>query len=73
MIDRAKCAGCRDDFYNTSELAVGGMCWSRKTGKIVKRLKVHMDQVPPWKNPVRDYPDCYRAKGHVMVKPEDRR
>ena len=29
-----------------------------------------MDQVPPWKNPIKLYPNCYRAKGYVMVYAE---
>lgn len=72
MIDRKHCAGCRNDYYNDGA-GLNGTCWSRKDAKLVKRLKVHINDVPPWKHPAKDYPDCYRAAQFVMVDPEARR
>ena len=67
MIDRTHCNGCRDDFYNTSELAVGGCCWSRKTAVLKLRRKVHINDLPPHERKPGRFPSCYSAAQYVMI------
>lgn len=41
------CSGCYNDDYNRG---LGGAkeCWSYKSAKIIKRLSVHVNQMPPF-------------------------
>jgi hypothetical protein len=67
VIDRVHCAGCRNDFYNSSDLAVGGCCWSRKTAVLKLRRKVHINDLPPHKRKPGQFPSCYSAPQYVMI------
>jgi len=68
MLDRKHCAGCRNDYYNDGA-GLHGTCWSRKDAELVKRRKVHINDVPPHKHKLKLYPNCYRASQHVMMEP----
>jgi hypothetical protein len=65
MIDRKHCVGCRDDFYNRSELAPNGRCWNRATAKVITRYAIGT-----WTQPTQPgaytetrKPDCYHQQG----------
>ena len=65
------CAGCRNNFYNgNNELGVKE-CWLFKTAKIVWRKEVHIDQIPPWTQAARRFPNCYHRAHfcYLKVKP----
>jgi len=76
MIDRKHCAGCHDDYYNSSSTSgsADGMCWMRKTGKIVWRIPVGLFESPPYKNKKKvRVPDCWHGIGNnrtLMIKSE---
>lgn len=55
------CKGCHDDYYNHSEK---GGCWSRKSGTMVKRIPVGMQEPPPYKGrKLVSVPDCWHGSG----------
>lgn len=71
MGDKSKCVGCVDDFYNGNNPLGVEECWCLKTAKVVSRVRVHIDQRPPWtQKPVKVY-DCRREKGYVFVDPSN--
>jgi hypothetical protein len=70
------CSGCHDDFYNNRQNFSQFGCWSFKTARVVKRAFVHVDQVPPWHNPLVTTLDCHHRsryitveRGHPQLKP----
>ena len=64
-MDKSKCIGCENDFYN--QRGENHPCWSLEDAKVIKRKKVHVDQVPPWNQKAEDYPGCYHVKRYVFV------
>lgn len=72
MIDVHYCSGCRDDFYNGHNDLGVKKCWMREKAKIVERVFIHIDQMPPYKNIKREkVPDCYHKQRFVAAKPSD--
>lgn len=67
MINKTKCVGCEDDFYNHDAKGGKDGCWERKDAEIIQRKKVHMSQVPPWNQAPKKYPSCYHQKQYVFV------
>jgi len=67
MMDSRWCSGCRNDFYNgNNELGIT-KCWGLEGAKVIKRKKVHISQVPPWKQKARLFPSCYHQAQYVFV------
>ncbi len=68
-MDKSKCCGCEDDFYNHGG---GGakQCWMLESAKLIMRKRVSIDQVPPWTQEAETYPSCYHVKRFVFVKPD---
>ena len=62
------CSGCEDNFYNGNNNLNVKECWLLKTMKIIKRKKIHINQVPPWNQEAEDYSSCYKQKGYVFVE-----
>jgi hypothetical protein len=60
MIDSKHCVGCYNNYYNPG-------CWSRKRGKMVWRIPVGVDQIPPYKQKAKRVPSCWRGGGSVRV------
>ena len=69
-MDKSRCVGCRDDFYNGKNPYGVKECWSFKTAMLVMKKRVHIDQCPPWNQKPEEVPSCYRASGFVFVSPE---
>ncbi|MCK5016925.1 MAG: hypothetical protein KAS32_07615 [Candidatus Peribacteraceae bacterium] len=67
MITLNHCSGCHDNYYNPN-------CWSRKSGNLVWRLPIGVDEVPPYKGKKKKrVPNCWHGGGSnrtTMVKPE---
>lgn len=69
MKTKQMCQGCRDDFYNHNR---EGGCWSFKTAKIVKRVRVGIWEQPPYsKDRAEKCLSCYRPDGYAMLKLDD--
>jgi hypothetical protein len=68
---RAMCAGCDMDFYNGKNSFDIDTCWSLEKAKVVRRKKVHVDQVPPWKQKPIKTLSCYHCRRYVFVGPEE--
>lgn len=67
---KSLCGGCYNDEYNQG---LGGAkeCFSYKTMKVTKQHKIHIDQVPPFKDMKPEwYPSCYNQQRFVMVPPD---
>ena len=67
MIDKKKCAGCYNDFYNYN---TDGGCWSRGSAKIVWRIKIGVDERPPYKKRKVRVPSCWRGQRTIAIDPE---
>ena len=67
MIDIKHCQGCHDNYYNPG-------CWSRKSGTMVTRIAIGVDERPPYINKRKvKVPSCWHGGGSNrtnMVKPE---
>lgn len=61
------CFGCRNDFYNGHNDIGVTQCWSLKNAKVVKRKRVHLDQVPPWTQKAIRVLSCYHESRYVFV------
>ncbi len=72
-MDKSKCEGCRDDFYNGNNDIGVKECFNLKNAKIVLKKKVHINQVPPWKQKAIKVPDCYRMSGYVFIDKDKER
>ncbi len=70
MMDKTHCSGCHSNFYNGNSPYGVKECWLLKTAKLVKKKKVHINHVPPWKQAPIKVPDCYRQQGYVFVGPD---
>ena len=55
----AHCAGCRNNFYNGNNPYNVKECWSLEKATLISRKKVHIDQIPPWKQKPGKYLSCY--------------
>ena len=64
------CAGCKENFYNGHNPYGYQECWNLPTAKVVSKVKVSMDQVPPWSQPPIKVLSCFHEKGYVFVKPD---
>ena len=67
-MDKSKCAGCYNDFYNYGG-ATGNSteCWGLETAKLVMRQEVHVDQIPPYRQPYRKLPSCYSKQRYAYI------
>lgn len=68
-MNKSHCAGCREDFYNRSELAVDGKCWMRDEAKIVTRYRTGTWTMPLSPRAFAEVrvPNCYRQTGVVFT------
>ena len=73
MINIKHCSGCYENFYNSNH-SLDGICWSRKSGKMVWRIPIGMWEAPPYKNKKKvRVPSCWHGQGSnrtIMVNPE---
>jgi len=60
------CPGCEDDFYNKMS---SEHCWSLDKARLIMRKKVHLDQIPPWNQSAKLFPNCYKQTGFIFVGP----
>ena len=70
-MDQKHCVGCRQNFYNGNNNLGVKVCWGLKTAKRIRRVRVHVDQRPPWTAAPEWMPDCYREDRYVFVEPDD--
>ena len=64
------CAGCEQDFYNGKNPYEVKECWSLGKAKLVSRKKIHINQVPPWKQKPIKVLSCYRQREYVFWAPD---
>jgi hypothetical protein len=63
MLDKKYCAGCRNNFYNGNNQYDVKQCWSRKTGKLVWRIRIGNWESPPYLNKKKfRAADCWHAE-----------
>lgn len=70
MINSKSCSGCRDNYYNSPATSGDstGMCWNRKSGKMVWRISVGTWEQPPYKDKKKvRVPNCWHGQGIIMV------
>ena len=69
-VTKRDCFGCEQDFYNGKNPYGVQECWSFKDAKLTKRIRIHIDERPPYKQKPEMLPDCRQEKRIVLVKPE---
>jgi len=62
-IKKKHCQGCENTFYPN--------CWSLEDSKVVKRIIVTTNQMPPFKSKPRETLDCYHRKGYAYIDPKN--
>ena len=68
-MDKSKCEGCEDNFYNGNNNLGVKECFHLKSAKMVLKKKISLLQVPPWKQKPIKVPSCFRQKGYVFWNP----
>jgi len=68
-MDKNKCVGCYNDFYNENNNLDVEECWHFKSAKLILRKEVSIHQVPPFGQRARQFPSCYRRPGYAYVEP----
>jgi hypothetical protein len=67
-MDKKHCVGCRDNFYNCG--GVNGNtneCWLLEDAKLIPRQQVSINAMPPFHQPFKKKPSCYRQSGYVFL------
>jgi len=69
LMDKKHCEGCYNNIYNNG---AGGakQCFSLATAEVIMRKEVHIDQVPPWNQKAKRFPDCYSRQRYAYVSPD---
>jgi hypothetical protein len=70
-MDKKRCNGCRDDFYNGKNPFDVKECWLLDKAKLIRRVAVHVDQRPPWKQKAQWTPHCYSMERYIFVAPDN--
>jgi len=68
---KENCLGCYNDDYNRG---LGGAkeCFSFKTAKLVTKIAIHINQMPPFdKKSGKKTPSCYRRPQMCYVEPKN--
>jgi hypothetical protein len=66
-VNKENCIGCYYDDYNRG-LGGAKQCWSFESAKLVDRLEVHIDEIPPHKNEYQKLPSCYQRQRYIYVE-----
>ena len=69
-MDVKHCAGCEQNFYNGNNPYGVEKCWSLDSAKIIQRIRIPIDQPPPYRQKPEPLPSCYEQKRVVFIKPE---
>lgn len=70
-ITESMCSGCRNDFYNGHNDLGVKKCWSFDTATRVKKILIHIDAMPPYRNAKpEEMPSCYSKQRFVAVTPD---
>ncbi|HDZ60207.1 MAG TPA: hypothetical protein ENH46_00725 [Candidatus Pacearchaeota archaeon] len=71
--DKSMCSGCRNNRYNFPGIKDGGApvtckeCWSYKDAKVVKKKRVSINQIPPYKQKKVSVLGCKQEPGYAYV------
>lgn len=63
------CTGCEQNFYNGNNPYGIKECWNLESAKLVLKKKIHINQVPPWKQKPIKVLSCYQQKHYVFWAP----
>lgn len=53
------CSGCYNNIYKP--------CWNYKTAKVVTKIRVHINDLPPYTYEPKKYLSCYRAPQFAFI------
>ena len=71
MMDSKYCLGCSEDFYNGKNPLGVEKCWMLRTAKLIRRVRVHINEWPPWRHEAQWLPTCYCESQYVFVLPDN--
>lgn len=78
-MNKRHCIGCYLDRYNHSGMCerpgidapvVSKECWLFKSAKLVWKLEVGINQIPPYSQKAHRFPNCYRKSGYAYLNPK---
>ena len=69
-MDSSHCNGCTYNFYNLKPLGEQRECPNLSSAKLIPLRKVHVEDPPPWTDPVSELPDCYCQHGYIFLDPD---
>lgn len=69
-LDKSKCSGCRNSFYNQPGNSTKGECWSLDSAQIVTRFELDCNTPMDQRNRYIEMqvPHCYHKVGAVYLK-----
>jgi len=65
------CIGCYNNFYNGNNNLGIKECWSYVSSKIIERVEVGINEMPPYYHKPRKFLNCYRKSGYAYLTPEE--
>ena len=74
MTEREKlalCSGCRNDFYNGHNDLGVKRCWNLESAKPVLKIRVGINDVPPWNGKPKRVLNCRTEQGAVLMTPDE--
>ena len=57
------CSGCRNQTYNGHNTIGVDECWSLKSARLIKRVRVGLWERPPWEETEVKVLSCYAEEG----------
>jgi hypothetical protein len=69
---RDLCSGCENNFYNGNNDYGVKQCWSYSKNKVVKKLRIRVDQCPPYNKENTSWMlGCFNRKGMCYPAPDN--
>ena len=65
----SRCAGCTEDFYNGHNPMGVSMCWHLPSAKMVKKVRVGINERPPWNGKPVSVFNCRHERGVCLFTP----
>jgi hypothetical protein len=64
---RKYCSGCYNDYYNYN---TDGGCWSLGSAKVCWKIKIGVDEMPPYKKKKQRVLSCWRGRRIIAIDPD---
>jgi hypothetical protein len=73
-MNKDKCHGCSNDYYNREGNSDTGECWMLQSARIIERVRIGIWERPPYKKIVESIYHCHQPdNGTMWISPNDSR